>query len=177
MLGGSAVILVVFNWKFSLVIFCAGPVLLGINRHLVRKVKIQVQRYHQSFQDFSHGILFMLRIIDLVRLQNTKEIEVERQTRRMDGLREVSVKVAWIQAIYGDSQQNMTAALLALMLLVGGWALASHTMTIGSLMSFYFCVSPLSSYLRDVLSSAPLIIEGVLARTVLNRLSRFGVVS
>lgn len=155
-----SVILVVLNWKFSLVIFCAGPVLLVINRQLARKVKIQVQRYHQSFHDFSHGILFMLRTIDLVRLQNTKEFEVERQTRRMEGLREVSVKVAWIQAIYGVSQQNMTAALLALMLLVGGWALASHTMTIGSLMSFYFCVSLLSSYLRDLLSSAPLIMEG-----------------
>jgi ABC-type bacteriocin/lantibiotic exporter with double-glycine peptidase domain len=123
-------------------------------------VKLQVKRYHQSFHDFSHGILFMLRTIDLVRMQNTKEFEVERQTRRMEGLREVSVKVAWIQAIYSVSQQNMTAALLALMLMVGGWALASHAMTIGSLMSFYFCVSLLSSYLRELLSSAPLILEG-----------------
>jgi ABC-type multidrug transport system fused ATPase/permease subunit len=155
-----SVILVVLNWKLSVVIFCAGPVLLVINRRLARKVKLQVQRYHQSFHDFSHGILFMLRTIDLVRLQNTKEFEVERQTRRMEGLREVSVKVAWIQAIYGVSQQNMTAALLALMLMVGGWALASHAMTIGSLMSFYFCVSLLSSYLRELLSSAPLILEG-----------------
>jgi ABC-type bacteriocin/lantibiotic exporter with double-glycine peptidase domain len=155
-----SVILVVLNWKLSLVIFCAGPVLLVINRRLARKVKLQVQRYHQSFHDFSHGILFMLRTIDLVRLQDTKEFEVERQTRRMEGLREVSVKVAWIQAIYSVSQQNMTAALLALMLMVGGWALASHAMTIGSLMSFYFCVSLLSSYLRELLSSAPLILEG-----------------
>jgi ABC-type multidrug transport system fused ATPase/permease subunit len=154
------VILVVLNWKLSLAIFCAGPVLLIINRQLARRVKLQVQRYHQSFHDFSHGILFMLRTIDLVRLQNTKEFEVERQTRRMEGLREVSVKVAWLQAVYGVSQQNMTAALLALMLLMGGWALASHAMTMGSLMSFYFCVSLLSSYLRDLLSSAPLIMEG-----------------
>jgi ABC-type bacteriocin/lantibiotic exporter with double-glycine peptidase domain len=155
-----SVILVVLNWKLSLAIFCAGPVLLVINRQLARRVRLQVQRHHQSFHDFSHGILFMLRTIDLVRLQNTKEFEVERQTRRMEGLREVSVKLGWLQAVYGVSQQNMTAALLALMLLMGGWALASHAMTMGSLMSFYFCVSLLSSYLRELLSAVPLIMEG-----------------
>jgi ABC-type bacteriocin/lantibiotic exporter with double-glycine peptidase domain len=154
------VILVVLNWKLCLAVFCAGPILLIINRQLARRVRLQVQQYHQSFHDFSHGILFMLRTIDLVRLQNTKDFEVERQTRRMEGLREVSVKMAWLQAVYTISQQNMTAALLALMLLVGGWALASHTMTMGSLMSFYFCLSLLSSYLRDLLSSAPMIIAG-----------------
>jgi ATP-binding cassette, subfamily B, bacterial len=155
-----SVILVVLNWKLYLAVFCAAPVLLVINRIFARKVRLQVQRYHQSFHDFSHGILFMLRTIDLVRLQNTREFEVERQTRRMEGLREVSVKVAWLQAAYGVSQQNMTAALLSLMLLVGGWELATHAMTMGSLMSFYFCLSLLSSYLRDLLSSLPLIIEG-----------------
>jgi ABC-type multidrug transport system fused ATPase/permease subunit len=155
-----SVILAVLNWKLFLAILCTGPVLLVINRQFARRVKLQVQRYHQSFHDFSHGILFMLRTIDLVRLQNTREFEVERQTRRMEGLREVSVRMAWLQAAYSVSQQNMTAALLAVMLLVGGWALASHAMTMGSLMSFYFCLSLLSSYLRDLLSSAPLIIAG-----------------
>jgi ATP-binding cassette, subfamily B, bacterial len=155
-----SVILVVLNWKLYLAIFCAGPVLLVINRQFARRVRLQVQRHHQSFHDFSHGMMFMLRTIDLVRLQNTKDLEVERQTRRIEGLREVSVRMAWLQAAYSVSQQNMTAALLAVMLLVGGWALASHAMTMGSLMSFYFCLSLLSSYLRDLLSSAPLIIAG-----------------
>jgi ABC-type multidrug transport system fused ATPase/permease subunit len=155
-----SVILVVLNWKLFLAICCLGPVLLVINRLLARRVKLQVQRHHQSFHDYSHGILFMLRTIDLVRLQNAMEFELGRQTKRVEGLREASVKLAWLQAVYGISQQNMTAALLALMLLVGGWALANHTMTMGSLMSFYFCLSLLSSYLRDLLSSAPLIIAG-----------------
>jgi ATP-binding cassette subfamily B protein len=165
-----SVILVVLNWKLYLAILCVGPILLVINRQLARRVKVQVQRHHQSFHDFSHGILFMLRTIDLVRLQNTKEFELERQTRRMEGLREVSVRLAWLQSVYSISQQNMTAALLALMLLVGGWALASHAMTMGSLMSFYFCLSLLSSYLRDLLSSAPLIIAGSEALSELHEL-------
>lgn len=155
-----SVILLVLNWKLFLAILCVGPVLLVINRQFARKVRLQVQRYHRSFHDFSHGILFMLRTIDLVRLQNAKDYEVERQTKRLEDLRKVSVKMAWLQAAYGVSQQNMTAALLAVMLLVGGWALASHAMSMGSLMSFYFCLSLLSSYLRDLLSSAPLIIAG-----------------
>ncbi len=155
-----SIILVVLNWKLSLAIFCVGPVFLVVNRQFARRVRLQAQRHHKSFDDFSHGVLFMLRTIDLVRLQNTKEFEVERQTRRMEGLREVSVKMAWLQAAYSVSQQNMTAALLAVMLLLGGWALARHAMTMGSLMSFYFCLSLLSSYLRDLLSSLPMLIAG-----------------
>jgi len=165
-----SVILVVLNWKLFLAILCAGPVLLVINRQFARRVRLQVQKYHQSFHDFSHGILFMLRTIDLVRLQNTKDYEVERQTRRMEELREVSVKMAWLQAAYSVSQQNMTAVLLAVMLMVGGWELASHAMSMGSLMSFYFCLSLLSSYLRDLLSSAPLIIAGSEALSELHEL-------
>jgi len=165
-----SVILAVLNWKLFLAILCAGPVLLVINRQFARRVRLQVQKYHQSFHDFSHGILFMLRTIDLVRLQNTRDFEVERQTRRMEELRDVSVKMAWLQAAYSVSQQNMTAVLLAVMLLVGGWALASHTMSIGSLMSFYFCLSLLSTYLRDLLSSAPLIIAGSEALSELHEL-------
>jgi len=165
-----SVILAVLNWKLFLAILCAGPVLLVINRQFARRVRLQVQKYHQSFHDFSHGILFMLRTIDLVRLQNTRDFEVERQTRRMEELRDVSVKVAWLQAAYSVSQQNMTAVLLAVMLLVGGWALASHTMSMGSLMSFYFCLSLLSTYLRDLLSSAPLIIAGSEALSELHEL-------
>ena len=165
-----SVILVVLNWKLCLAIFFAGPVFLIVNRHLAHKVRLQIQEHHRSFHDFSHGIMFMLRSIDLVRLQNTREFEVERQTKRMEGLRESSVRTAWLQAVYGVSQQNMTAALLALMLLVGGWALASHAMSMGSLMSFYFCLSLLSSYLKDLLSAAPLIIAGSEALAELHEL-------
>jgi ATP-binding cassette, subfamily B, bacterial len=165
-----SVILAVLNWKLCLAIFFAGPIFVIVNRRLAHRVRLQIQKHHRTFHDFSHGIMFMLRSIDLVRLQNTRDFEVERQTKRMEGLRESSVRTAWLQAVYGVSQQNMTAALLALMLLVGGWALASHAMSMGSLMSFYFCLSLLSSYLKDLLSSAPLIIAGSEALAELHEL-------
>ncbi len=155
-----SLILLKLNWKLYLALCCIAPILLFVNRRFARKVRLNVKRFYESFHNFSQGILFLLRTIDLVRAQNTKELEIERQMERVEELRRVSGELAWLQSAYGVSQQNMTAALLAVMLVVGGWAVASHTMTLGSLMSFYFCLALLSSYLRDLLSSAPQIIAG-----------------
>jgi ABC-type bacteriocin/lantibiotic exporter with double-glycine peptidase domain len=155
-----SVLLLRLNWKLCLALGCIGPILLFVNRRFARRVRLQVKRFHESFHNFSQGILFLLRTIDLVRVQNTKQLEIERQTNRAEQLRDVSGELAWLESAYGVSQQNMTASLLVIMLVVGGWAVASHTMTIGSLMSFYFCLALLSSYLRDLLSSVPQIIAG-----------------
>jgi ATP-binding cassette subfamily B protein len=155
-----SLILLKLNWKLYLSLCCIGPILLFINRRLARKVRRNVRQFYDSFHNFSQGILFLLRTIDLVRVQNTKQFEIERQMERVQELREASGEMVWLQSAYGVTQQNMTTALVAIMLVVGGWAVASHTMTMGSLMSFYFCLALLSSYLRDLLSSAPLIIAG-----------------
>lgn len=155
-----SVILLKLNWKLYLSLCCIGPVLVFINRRFARKVRRNVRQFYDSFHNFSQGILFLLRTIDLVRVQNTKELEIERQMERVQELRDASGEMVWLQSAYTVSQQNMTTALVAIMLVVGGWAVASHTMTMGSLMSFYFCLALLTSYLRDLLSSAPLIIAG-----------------
>jgi ATP-binding cassette subfamily B protein len=165
-----SLVLLQLNWKLYLALCCVGPILLAINRRFARKVRMNVQRFYESFHNFSQGVLFLLRTIDLVRIQNTKQLEIQRQMNRVEQLRDVSGELAWLQSAYGVSQQNMTAALLAIMLVVGGWAVASHTMTMGSLMSFYFCLALLSSYLRDLLSSAPQIIAGNESLLELHRL-------
>jgi ABC-type bacteriocin/lantibiotic exporter with double-glycine peptidase domain len=66
--------------------------------------------------------------------------------------------VDWLQTVYNVSQSSMTAIVLIIMLVAGGRAVASHDMTMGSLMSFYFCLALLSSYLRDQLGSVTQII-------------------
>jgi ABC-type bacteriocin/lantibiotic exporter with double-glycine peptidase domain len=155
-----SLVLLHLNWKLCVALGCIGPILLLVNRRFAHKVRLNVQRFHESFHNFSQGILFLLRTIDLVRVQNTKQLEIERQMKRAEELRDVGGHLAWLESAYGVSQQNMTASLLVIMLVVGGWAVASHAMTMGSLMSFYFCLALLSSYLRDLLSSAPQIIAG-----------------
>jgi ATP-binding cassette, subfamily B, bacterial len=155
-----SLILLKLNWKLYLSLCCIGPVLLFINRRFARKVRINVKQFYDSFHNFSQGILFLLRTIDLVRVQNTKDLEIERQMGRVEDLRDASGEMVWLQSAYTVTQQNMTTALVAIMLVVGGWAVANHTMSMGSLMSFYFCLALLTSYLRDMLSSAPLIIAG-----------------
>jgi ATP-binding cassette, subfamily B, bacterial len=165
-----SIVLVHLNWKLYLSLFLAAPVVLVFNRMMGRRVKQHVQRFHRSFQDFSHGILFLLGTIDLVRIQNAQKIELSRQRQRIEDLRHVSGEMAWLQSAYGVSQQTMTSALLAMMLVIGGWAVASHAMTLGGLMSFYFSLSLLNSYLRDILGSVPQIIVGNQSLEELNKL-------
>ena len=155
-----SIVLITLNWKLYLTLCCVAPLFIFLNRRMGRKVRRRVQLFHRSFQDFSHGVLFLLRTIDLVRIQNAHKVELKRQTTRMEELRDVSREMAWLQSAYSATQQNMTSVLMALMLVVGGWAVAVHVMTIGSLMSFYFSMSLLNKYLRDMMSSAPQVIAG-----------------
>jgi ABC-type bacteriocin/lantibiotic exporter with double-glycine peptidase domain len=155
-----SVVLLRLNWKLYLVLFCTVPVFFLLNRSLSRRVKHRVQQFHRSFQGFSQGVLFLLGTIDLVRIQNAQEIEFVRQQKRLDELRHVSGEMAWLQSAFDVSQQSMTSLLLALSLVVGGWAVAIHAMTLGSLISFYFSLSLLNSYLRRILSSLPEIVAG-----------------
>lgn len=68
-----SLILLKLNWKLYLSLCCIAPILLIINRKFARKVRRNVRQFYDSFHNFSQGILFLLRTIDLVRVQNTKQ--------------------------------------------------------------------------------------------------------
>jgi ABC-type bacteriocin/lantibiotic exporter with double-glycine peptidase domain len=153
-------VLIYLNWFLVLVMALIVPFLFMANRSLGRKVKVQVNAFRRSFEEFSKGMLFVLQAMDLTRIQTAENFETERQRQRLEDLRVTSGMVAWLDSLYSLVQTNLSAISGILILVIGGAGVARGSMTVGDLLSFYVTVGLLNTYLRTGLSSVPKIILG-----------------
>jgi len=158
--AGLFAVLLYLNWFLVLLMLLIVPFLFVANRSLGRKVKVQINAFRRSFEEFSKGTLFVLQAMDLTRVQTAENFEAERQRQRLENLRVTSGAMAWLDTLYSLVQTNLSAMSGVLILVVGGAAVAKGSMTVGDLLSFYVTVALLTTYLRNGLSSVPKIILG-----------------
>jgi ABC-type bacteriocin/lantibiotic exporter with double-glycine peptidase domain len=155
-----SLILLYLNWLLFLLLVSIFPLLLVASRWLGRVVRRQVHAFHRSFETFSKGILFVLQMMDLTRLQSAEHVEIDRQRQYFDDLRLTSGQMAWLRTAYGVIQSTIVAASVVIILIAGGAAIARGVMSLGELISFYAAVALLKPHLDTVLSCIPQIIEG-----------------
>ena len=162
MLAGVAlsVVLIWLNWKLFLVTLLVGPFVITVNRILGRKLKEVTQRFRRSFETFSKGVLFVTESIDLTRGQTAEKVELKRQWKQIEDLRETSGRFAWFDTAYSQTQGNLTLLAGVLVLMAGGIAVAHRSMTIGALLSFFVTLKMLSQYTSQVIDIAPTIVLG-----------------
>lgn len=153
-------VLIYLNWFLFLLIIGILPFLLFLNKVIGGKVSREVSAYHRSFETFSKGILGVLRMMDLTRIQSAEDFEVARQRKNFDDLRLTSGYMAWLTAAYVLTQSTTIAMCGITILIVGGKAISMGYMTLGGLLSFFAIVVLLKSYLQMISSSIPQIIEG-----------------
>jgi len=155
-----SLILVYLNWMLFLLLVSVFPLLLVVSRSLGRLVRRQTHEFHRSFETFSKGMLFVLQMMDLTRLQSAEEVETDRQRQYFEELRITSGQMAWLRTAYGVIQSTIVAASVVIILIAGGAAIAQGVMSLGELISFYAAVALLKPHLDTVLSCIPQIIEG-----------------
>jgi ABC-type multidrug transport system fused ATPase/permease subunit len=144
-----------------LVILLIVPVFYLLNHLLLkRRLKEKTQAFHRAFERFSKGMLFVLQMMDLTKTQTAEGFETERQKIHLEEVRQTSEANAMLYATYTAVQHAITIIPVVLILIVGGLAVATKTMTMGALLSFYVAVALLKGYLQTLLSSLPYIIEG-----------------
>lgn len=153
-------VLFYLNWILSLVLVLVGPLLYWLSRSLRKKVQQYVQRFQRSFEDFSEGMLFVLKMIELTRTFSAEHFETQRQNKKIDQLRTVSERMALLYVAFVKIQEGIISLAGVLILVVGGWAVSAGRMTIGELITFYIVVGLMRTQVRSVSSSIPQIIEG-----------------
>ncbi len=153
-------VLLYLNWFLVVVMALIVPLLFMANRSLGRKVKVQINAFRRSFEEFSKGTLFVLQAMDLTRIQTAEDFETERQRQRLEDLRITSGTMAWLDTLYSLVQTNLSAMSGVLILVIGDAAVAKGSMTVGDLLSFYVTVGLLNTYLRNGLASVPKVILG-----------------
>jgi len=155
-----SIVLIYLNWFLYLILFVTIPVLLFISRTIGIRVKAKTLAFHRSFETFSQGILFVLYMMDLTRLQTAEEFEIDKQREYFEDLRLTSAQMAWLKSAHNHVQNAVIAIAGVIILIVGGYAVARGFMTLGALLSFTAVVALLRPQLQMVTTAIPSIIQG-----------------
>lgn len=162
LVAGTALSIVLFflNQILFVVLFSIVPLMFIANQFLSRRAKNNVNVFRHSFEAFSKGVLFVVQNIDLTRIQTAEQMELTRQTRSLDDLRQTSANTAWLTAAYNEFQAFIAAFSGVLILGVGGYSISQGWMTLGQFMSFFAAASLLNNAVRSALPGIPNLIAG-----------------
>lgn len=154
-------VLIHISLSLSLIMVCTIPPLYLMNRIFVKNRRINwIKASHRSFEKFSTGVLFVLHMMDLTRIQTAERVELERQKKYLEDVRLTSQSNALLFAAYQSIQNGILAVSGIIILIVGGMAVGSGKITLGSLISFYVVMTLMSSHMRNIVSAIPSILEG-----------------
>jgi ABC-type bacteriocin/lantibiotic exporter with double-glycine peptidase domain len=152
--------LLYLNWFLFLLMVLVTPVLFLVSRLMKRRIEKRTNAFHRAFEKFSKGVLFVLKTLDLTKIQTAELLEKKRQMKYIGKVGKTSRAMAWLNAAYTSIQSGIVIISGILILVVGGLGVSKGTMTLGSLLSFYVGVSLMNRYVKIMLSSIPYIIEG-----------------
>ena len=153
-------ILIYINWiLFAVLVFTILP-LYFLSGRVKNKIKDQVGVYNQSLEKLSKGMLFILQTMGLIQNQTAEKFEINRQKNYNDEMRNRSFLLVWASTLYKGLINGVVGFSGIIILVIGGVAVISQTMTMGELLSFYVVVAFMRSHLSSILYSIPLIIEG-----------------
>ncbi len=162
-LFGSLVLCVILsflNWFLFLIVSAIFPVLFLANRYTGKLVKERVYVFQRAFEKFSKGVLFVLRYMDLTKIQTAEDGEIDRQTKILEELSTRTGTMAFIYAIHGSVQSNLTGLSGIIILVFGGYSVASQSITLGEFISFYVAMGHLYGRVNTITTSIANIIAG-----------------
>jgi ABC-type multidrug transport system fused ATPase/permease subunit len=166
-----AVVLLRLNAELFAFLATFAPLLYWAGKKLGRRFRAEIKVFHQKFEEFSAGISFNLRMLDLTRLQTAEGSAQRLQRRRHEELRDTSRGMAWLGTAYGVAQSFISVATSLVILLVGGRAVISGAMTLGELMAFFFALGLLRDQVQNISASVPEIIAGGVSLQKLQQIS------
>lgn len=155
-----AAVLIHLNWQLSLALACIVPLLLFAVSSMRKRYTERWKDFRQRFADYSEGILFILQMMDLARIQTAEDLEIERQRAHLQQLGRSAERLGTTRSAYVEIQNAVITLSVILTLIIGGVAIARELMTVGELLSFYVAVSLVSNYLKGVLGAIPQLIIG-----------------
>lgn len=148
------------NTYLSLFIFIGLAFVFLFHRLLSKKSKIRSKAFHNAYNLFSQGILFISHKTDLIHTQSTEIEELKNQSHKIEGVHTSSIQMIKTNTLFTYIQENIMIVLTVLLLLLGASLVLSNSMTIGELLSYYLIIGLLKTHLRTFAISIPDIIEG-----------------
>jgi ATP-binding cassette subfamily B protein len=153
-------LLAVIDWQLFLVVIITAPFLLFLSKSVGRSLRHRVRTFHASFENFSKGTLFLIQMVESIRIHSADLFEADRQKRNIEDLRLRSSSMVRQQNLYILVQNGIVAISSVIILIVGGWAITQGRMTLGQLLSFYVGLALLRNQLNTIATTLPQLIVG-----------------
>lgn len=155
-----AMILLALNWKLVALTTLVLPPFIILSHWFGVRTKRDVHIFQRSFEQFSSGVLFALRHMDLAKLKDCKSLELTRQFGYIETLAGTGQQMAMGFAMYGQWQSNMTGLAGVIILVAGGASVVQELMSLGDLMAFYIASHLLNGQLNILIGGMPELIAG-----------------
>ena len=120
------------------------------HRILIKKSKLRSNQFHNAYNNFCQGILFISHKVDLIRTQATESYESLIQKRKIEGVFSTSIKMIKTNTLFKYMQENIMIALSIFLIFIGASLVVSKTLSIGELLSFYLIIGLLKSHLSTL---------------------------
>jgi ATP-binding cassette, subfamily B, bacterial len=144
--------LVVIRWPLVLIVVAVSPAIWLAARVTGGRVRRAVHICRRHFEEFSRGVMFILRQMDLTRVRVHEEHEQALQAERIDNLRKSSEEMNLSFAVHTHVHQNLTGIVGVAILVVGAADVAAGTMRMGELLAFYAAAGFLNSSINIALN-------------------------
>ncbi|KRM11743.1 ABC transporter ATP-binding protein [Paucilactobacillus suebicus] len=135
-LVGALVLMLLMDWKMTIVMFVAVPLVLMLMMPVINQShKISIAR-QDALADFNGQSSEILSDIRLVKSSTAEDLEREDGHSKIDRLYKIGLKEAVYDSIASPLMQMMMMGMMVGMLIYGANRVANGTMTFGTLISF-----------------------------------------
>jgi ATP-binding cassette subfamily B protein len=148
------------------------PVIWLAGRLTARRLRPDVRAFQTAFEEFSHGVRFVLDHLPLTRARAAEAHELARQNRRLETLRAAAVRMANRYLWYGLLQTNLIGLAGVAILIAGGIAVGRGSISLGGFLAFYVAAGLANGQLDRVLGTVPALVGGNEALQTLYRFRR-----
>ncbi|NQV03094.1 MAG: ABC transporter ATP-binding protein, partial [Bacteroidia bacterium] len=158
--AGLAVILVVLNWSLFLIILALFPFIYFTNQYLAHVTSKKVYSFQRSFEGFSKVTSFVMKFMELIKIQSTEELESRKQTEILEDLRDKTTSMTYAFSVSGQVQTFLVGISGIMVLIFGGISVVKGMMTLGDFFVFFIAANQLQNNINILNSSFSTIITG-----------------
>jgi len=154
------VVLFFIDWPMSCILLLLSVISIGVIRYVRKTGKQSLTQFQRMFEVFHRHTFFVLEFHKLIKASSSQSTELSHHTKVAEQLNTSNQKMVDGFTKSASYQEMIFSVSSMILLLIGGHRVIQGAMTIGTLISFYFCLYLLKRYFNNISSVVPVIIEG-----------------
>ena len=157
---GLVAVLVILNWYLFLVILAVFPFIYFTNHYLANVTRKEVYSFQRSFEGFSKVTSFVMKFMELIKIQSMEVHEGRKQTEILEDLRDKTTRMTYAFTVSGQVQTFLVGIAGIMVLVFGGISVVKGMMTLGDFFAFYIAANQLQNNINTLNSAYTTIITG-----------------